>query len=114
MNNIKFVKNNENNYNPDKRIDTFYQICKFKNPYTKLHELRKIFFDETGDILKISIKSYDANTIKSFIKCHNLNKYKIYPVIYIEHVDLPNKNDMTEVRSDLLNNTEKEYGNQKV
>ena len=110
MNNIKFNKPNDDMvYKPDKRIDSFYQICKFKNPTNKLHEVRKIIFNQLGDVLKISEKQYDSNKIKSFVHIHGQNKYKIYPVSSLQYLDLPNGNDMTEVQSELLNNNSTYY-----
>jgi hypothetical protein len=114
MSNIKFIKpNSDMIYNPDKRIDTFYQICKFKN-VNKMHEVRKIFFNQLGNVLKTSEKQYDANKIKSFIKTYGQNKYKIYSVSSLSYLETANANDMTEVQSELLNNNCVEYGNQKV
>lgn len=115
MNKIKFVKNdNDMVYNPEKRKDTFYQFCQFKNPYTGEYGSRKVVFNELGSILKVYEKEYPAEKIETFIKKHNFNKYKMFPVNNIQYVEMPNANDMTELQSELLNNNVKSYGYQKV
>ncbi len=115
MNKVKFVKStDEMLYNPEKRLDTFYQFCQFKNPYSSLYESRKIIFDEMGKIKKVYEKEYSMEKIESFIKHHRFNKYKLYPVKEIQYVDLPNESDMVESRSELLNNDFKTYGNENV
>jgi hypothetical protein len=112
---IKFVKNgDEMLYNPEKRKDTFYQFCQFKNQYSGAFGSRKIIFDEHGTILKIYEREYTAEKIEEFTKHHKINKYKMYPVNDVKYIDLPNGNDMTESRSELLNNGHKIYGNQNV
>jgi hypothetical protein len=108
--NTKFSFNSNNMlYCPDKRIDTYYQICQFKNPFTNKYGTRKIFFDEYGNILKTFEKEHSSDNINKFIKYHKENKFKIFPVKDISTIDLPNGNDMIEVQSELLNNNNKEY-----
>ncbi len=112
---IKFIKeNDEMLYNPEKRKDTFYQFCQFKNQYSGSYGSRKIIFNENGIILKTYEREYSAQKIEQFIKHHKFNKYKMYPVNDIKYVELPNGNDMTESISELLNNGHKTYGNQCV
>src|SRR3989339_1404526 len=65
-------------YEPDKRLDTYYQICQFKNPYTKKHMVRKIVFNENGNIIKNYEREYDSSSLKKFIKTQKTNKYKLY------------------------------------
>jgi hypothetical protein len=116
MNNkIKFVKStDEMLYNPEKRLDTFYQFCQFKNPYSGMYGSRKIIFDEKGNTLKIYEKEYSSEKIEAFVKHHRSNKYKMYPVKEIAHVGLPNECDMIESKSELLNNDIKTYDHQCV
>jgi len=113
--NIKFKKNNGDMiYNPDHRIDTYYQICQFKNKFTGHFGVRKIVFNEHGEILKIFENEHSGKKIEQFMKSHRQTKFKLFPVNDISYVDLPNGNDMTEVQSELLNNNCKSYGNKKV
>ena len=109
---IKFIKNNNDMlYNPQKRIDTYYQLCQYKNPYTGFYGTRKIIFNEMGLIKKIFEREYNSKKINTFITHHKSNKFKLYPVNDIKYVDIPNGNDMTEAQSELLNNSYKEYDN---
>lgn len=110
--NIKFrKKNDEMVYNPDKRIDTYYQICQFKNNYTKQFGVRKVFFNELGVIIKIFENEYDGKKIEIFMKNNKPTKFKLYPVNDVSYIDLPTGDDMVGVQSELLNNHCKNYGN---
>jgi hypothetical protein len=112
---IKFVSNgDEMAYNPEKHLSTFYQFCQFKNPFTGKYWSRKIIFDERGTVIKTYEKEYNKKKIEEYAKTHRQNKFKMYPTSDIKYVDFPNGNDMTEVESDLLNNTYKEYNNMEV
>lgn len=113
MNKIKFIKKqNDMVYSPEKRSDTFYQICQFKNQSTGLYETRKIIFDQNDVIKRIYEKAYDNVTLEKFMKGQPCNKYKLFPVYFIKDVALPNSADMSEVRSSLINNDSKIYENQ--
>jgi hypothetical protein len=104
MRNIKFVKENESlQYSPPPLSDSYYQICGIKNRDTNMYETRKIVFNENNDILKIYEREYSGKYLKRFIKNANQNKYKIYPTDSIKNLDVPSKNDMMLVNSDLLN-----------
>lgn len=108
---IKFVKDTEKlTYQPTKYIDTFYQICKFKNPKTNLFQVRKTIFNESGKIIKLFEKDYDSTIIKKFLKNAKINKYKMYPVYYISHVSKPNKSDLCQVQSALINDKTPSHG----
>ena len=108
---IKFIKDDDDMiYNPDKRTDTYYQLCHFKNPFTGYYGTRKIVFNEKGTILKMYEKEYSKKKLEDFVKHHRSNKYKIYPVSDIKTVELPNGNDMMETQSALLNDDFTEYG----
>jgi hypothetical protein len=101
---IRFKKQEDNLvYAPEHRIDTYYQICQFKNQFTKKYETRKIIFNEHGDILKIFEKEYSFQKLDMFMKNHKSNKYKVVPTNDIQVVDLPTISDMICVRSELIN-----------
>lgn len=98
---------NLNDLNEDKikkQINTYYQICQFKNKFTKKYETRKIVFDELGKILKIYEKEYNYEELSIFMKHHRENKYKIYSVYSIQDVELPTTTDIICCQSELLNN----------
>jgi len=69
-----------------------------------MYETRKIVFDEEYEIIGVFEKQYDSKTIKKFINGAQVNKYKMYPVSTISCVAYPNKSDMTQARSALINN----------
>jgi hypothetical protein len=105
---ITFKKNNKNDedefvYKPDARIDTYYQICRYKNELTNKYNTRKIFFNEHGIILKIFENEHSLKSLEKFMKQHSSTKFKIFSTNDIKLVDLPNKADMLYVRSELLN-----------
>lgn len=107
---ITFVKPSEDMiYCPKKKLGTYYQICKFKNVYTKKYETRKVIFNEKGEILKIYEREYPYKILKNFIKHHRKNKYQIYNTHSIELIDLPNGADFVCCQSDLLNGDNCEY-----
>lgn len=113
--NFKFVNLNTYTktdmiYKPEKRLDTYYQVCQFKNPYTKKYSTRKVVFNEYGEILKMYEKEYESKELKEFMRHHKRNKFKLFPTNDIKLVDLPNSSDMVQVQSELLNNNCKEYG----
>jgi len=110
---IEFVRKGKLKYNPPKLISSFYQICQFKDPYTKKYETRKIIFNEHGDILKTYKKSYDKTELNKFIEINKnkINKYRIYPTTSIDNVAPLNTNEMNMIQSELINNDCVEYTN---
>lgn len=96
-------------YNPPKQLNTFYQICKFPTK-NNLYQIRKIIFNELDVIVKYFEKEYSEETVKSFVKKTNNNKYKIYATIDLKYVQLPSGSDMHEARSLLLSNSMKACG----
>lgn len=108
INNIKFVKqDDELTYKPLKFTDTYYQFCQFKHPYSELYGSRKVIFNEQGKILKVFEKEYKSGEIKKFIKCHPINKYKMFPIYDIKLAELPNSCDLLGACSKLINNNVK-------
>jgi|SaaInlLV_10m_DNA_3_1039740.scaffolds.fasta_scaffold29688_2 hypothetical protein len=108
--NIKFKKPKADMvYNPDKEIQSYYQICQYKNSETKKYGTRKVLFDERGKILKVYERTYIKSTLDEFIKHHRINKYKIYPTDKIDCVGYPSECDFFYSHSELLNNDTKEY-----
>jgi hypothetical protein len=111
MEHIKFIKETEQlKYQPDKQVDTFYQICKFKNPKTQLFQVRKILFNEKGKIIKSFEKDYEPKIIKKFLKDAKVNKYRLYPSYFISQVAKPNKSDLCQVQSLLINDKAPAHG----
>ncbi len=110
-NKITFVKqiNKFDELEPKKQINTYYQICQFKNKFTKKYETRKIIFDESGEILKIFEREYNHDELDKFIKHHRQNKFKMYPTNDISLIELPTTTDIICCQSELLNNDNSDY-----
>ena len=110
-------KNNLNynmSYNPNKKTSSFYQICQFKNEFTKQYPVRKVIVNELGDIIKCFEKEYSMKSIEAFCKSNRTNKYKLFPTNNLQYIGLPNPGDIFEVQSELLNNKATEYGFQEI
>lgn len=79
-------------YTPKKFVDTYYQICQFKNNKNK-YETRKIYFNEAFDIVNVVENEHDKNILDKFISNANQNKFKIYPTTNIKFIDYPPSTD---------------------
>lgn len=90
-------------YNPNHKLYTFYQICQFKNPIINKYEVRKIIFNQLGEIMKTFEKGYPKKKLEIFMENNSSNKYALYPTTKIENVDLPNPNNILNAKSELLN-----------
>ena len=107
---VNFIeKHSQMLYNPKKKIQTFYQICKFPNKYNKIN-VRKINIDEFGNFNNIKEKEYNIEKIQNFIKQKKVNKYKTYPTNNLSLVGLPNPNEIYSSMSELLNNNDNYTG----
>lgn len=90
-------------YNPEKRLHSFYQICKVHDPITGKFMIRKVIFDQLGEIIKTFIKAYPKHKIINFIKNHKPHQYAMYPVNNVSLVGLPNADNILSAQSELLN-----------
>jgi len=108
MNN-KYIDNINASYSPVKKLSSFYQICQFKNEFTKLYPVRKVIVNEVGEIVKYFEKEYSLKQIETFCKSNRVNKYKLFPTNSLQYVGLPNPGNIFEVQSELLNNKATEY-----
>ena len=99
-----YKKQDEFKYTPPKEDFSFYQICSFKHPFTHKHGVRKVIFNEFGNIIKTYEKEYPVDKIQSFIKKNKRNKYTMYSVYDIKTVALPGPSYILEAKSELLNN----------
>lgn len=99
---IKFIKKTDNdNINPEHKLNKFFQICAFRNPKSK-YNVRTVIFNEHQEIIKLSTKDYTANQCKSLLKSLKINQYKIYPTFDLDLVDYPNSDDLIKAQSELL------------
>jgi hypothetical protein len=108
--NFKTVQENQLTFNPEPQIYKFYQICGFKNPWTNKYSVRKCLINENGVILESSVKKYSTDKYNALIKNCKQNEHKVYNTFDIELIDLPNGEDISGTRSELLNNTQSYTG----
>ena len=85
---IKFV-NSDLQFNPTESIQSFYQICHYKDENNNLYAIRKIKFNQKYEITDVKVKYYPKKTIKIFIeknKKDRQNKIKLYPCNDINNI----------------------------
>lgn len=103
MTKYKLITNDNISNDDQKKLNTFYQICQFPNPYTKKYGIRKIYFNDKCDIVNIIEKEYDKHILNEFINHNKQSKYKIYPVREFNMLNYPSQNDFIGVSSSLIN-----------
>jgi len=113
LKNIKFgtpnVPIHQLEFSTNVKLYTFYQICKYKNPFSEKYDTRKIVFNESGEIKKIYERQHTGLEIKDFVKSNFQNKYIIYPTKEISSVGYPNSGELLQICSSLVNNDCKQY-----
>ena len=107
---ILFNNNNNNNINDDNNIpttiNTYYQICTYKNNNTNLYSVRKIKFNNNMNIIESKIKYFPKKVLEKFIEKNKFikqNKIKLYPYDDINYVNYPSSAELNEGLSSLLN-----------
>jgi len=81
---------------------TFYQICHFD--IDKKHNVRKIVFDETDNIVKCTESWITKKVLNNFIKGSPKYKYLIYPSYDLKQIQMPDGSDILLAKSNLLKN----------
>ena len=101
---IKFKGDNAEDltYQPDSLKSSFYQICECINKQ-KMHDTRKVIFDENYNIIKVYEKEYNWKTLEKFMKNNKDNKYQRRSYRDISDVKFPNKGELIIAASDLVN-----------
>lgn len=99
-------------YQPEKKNFSFYQFCRMHNPdrtiyhknnKIKVHEMRKVVYDENYDIIRRKEALIKATDLKKFIDNLPENKYTIYETYEISLVDTPSDREMYTANSGILN-----------
>lgn len=88
-------------YQPNKRQFSFYQICQFA--IDKKYKVRKIIFNELGDMLNYTEKNIEKETLSRFIKKCPKFKYTIYPSYDLDVVGFPEPYEILTAQSHILN-----------
>ena len=92
----------EYEYNPEKREFPFYQICHFSMDGKK-HKIRKIYYNEVGEILRHNEDLIKKSKLDKFLKKCPKYKYTIYPAYDLDIVGFPQNNEITMAMSQILN-----------
>lgn len=88
-------------YAPEQRTFSFYQICQF--PINKKYEVRKLVFDEFGELVSNRETKLKKEVLDKFLSKCKPFKYCIYPTYQLNIVDLPTLDEISTARSQILN-----------
>lgn len=89
-------------YKPDEHQFTFYQICQFS--IDKKYNIRKLFYNEYGNLVKNKESYMKKDKLNKFIKKCPKYKYTIYPAYNLDVVGYPEDNEILTAQSHILNN----------
>ena len=82
----------------------FYQVCCFPNPKTDKFEIREVLIDGNNNVETYKLHHVSKKAQRQFLRATRDNKYRMYTVFTLEHIELPSYNDISLARSDMLNN----------
>lgn len=88
-------------YKPEEREFSFYQICQFA--INNKHKVKKLIYNEYGEIMKEREKYIGKSTLNKFIRKCPEYKYTIYPAYDLDVVGYPQEDEILLVRSQILN-----------
>lgn len=88
-------------YKPDSRQFSFYQICQF--PVDKKYKVRKVIYNENGEMLTHREKAMKKDILDKFLKKCPDFKYTIYPAYDLDVVGFPDPNEILTAKSNILN-----------
>jgi hypothetical protein len=88
-------------YKPDERQFSFYQICFF--PVSKKRKVRKIIYNENGDIMRNTEALLKKDKLDKFLKKCPKYKYTIYPTYDLDVVGFPSSLEILTAKSQILN-----------
>lgn len=88
-------------HKPEERQFSFYQICQF--PINKKYMIRKLIYDEYGELMRYSEKRFEKDVLNKFIKKWAKHKYTIYPTYDLDVVGFPEPKEILMANSQLLN-----------
>jgi len=97
-------------YRPEKKLVSFYQFCRMHNPKRstsvstqKIHEMRKIVYNEEHQIVKSTEALISAPKLKKFIKSTPAHKFTLYETFDIKLIDMPSDLEVYTACSAILN-----------
>jgi hypothetical protein len=105
-------------YQPEKRRFSFYQFCRMHNPGRtarnngkKVHEMRKLIYDEEHNILEKKEALISAKKLDKFINKIPSHKFTLYETYEISLVDIPSDLEVFTAGSAILNGDSHTTGN---
>lgn len=102
-------------YQPEKQNFSFYQFCRMHNPgqsqrikekrgvKVKIHEMRKLIYDEEYNLQTEKIALITADKLENFIKAAPDHKYTLYETYEIASIDYPSDLELYTANSQILN-----------
>jgi hypothetical protein len=88
-------------YKPNERQFSFYQICSFS--VNNRHKVRKIIYNENGDILRHRETMLKKEILAKFLKKCPEHKYTLYCTYDFQTVDFPDPGEIAIIKSHILN-----------
>jgi hypothetical protein len=99
-------------YKPEQMEFSFYQFCRMHNPdrtaknkNIKVHEMRKLMYDEEFQLKSNKHAMISAYKLEKFINKAPDHKYTLYETYEISSVDLPSDLELYTANSQILNNS---------
>lgn len=84
-----------------RRNFSFYQICQFQ--IDKKYAVRKIIYDEEGEMISYSENKLKKAILDKFLKNCPHYKYTIYPAYELDVIGYPEANEILTAKSQILN-----------
>lgn len=88
-------------HKPDERQFSFYQICQFS--VDKKYMVRKLIYDEYGELLTYRESRLKKDILNKFIKKCSKHKFTIYPAYDLDVVGFPEPKEILIANSHILN-----------
>jgi hypothetical protein len=88
-------------FQPQRRQFSFYQICQF--PIDKKYAVRKLIYDETGELITYREAPFKKEVLDKFLKKSPEYKRTIYPAYELGVIGFPEANEILTARSQILN-----------
>ena len=100
------TQDEEFEYTPTTNKFSYYQICGFL--VDGMYHVRKIIYNEYGEVISMRTSNLEASKIKNFIKKCPKNKYTIIPVYDLNNSDMPDQGSILLAMSPILNGSNRD------
>lgn len=81
-----------------------FQICAFPDPKTGKFEIREVIIDGDNNIKTYRTLKVEKKVQRKLLRALRDNKYRLFPVYTLAHIELPSCNDISLARSAMINN----------